>query len=145
MLITDVSKNDYDELIQVWENSVQATHEFLSEEDINFLRPLILEQYFVAVTLKCVRNDFGEILGFCGVADGNLEMLFIRPESRGQGVGSALCRYAITQLGVDKVDVNEQNPKALGFYEHIGFKVVGRSEFDGQGKPFPLLHLELEV
>ncbi|WP_320008277.1 GNAT family N-acetyltransferase [Maridesulfovibrio sp.] len=145
MLITDVSKNDYDELIQVWENSVQATHEFLSEEDINFLRPLILEQYFDAVTLKCVRNDFGEILGFCGIADGNLEMLFIRPESRGQGIGSTLCRYAITQLGVDKVDVNEQNPKALGFYEHIGFKVVGRSEFDGQGKPFPLLHLELDV
>ncbi|MGY0625916.1 MAG: GNAT family N-acetyltransferase, partial [Paraglaciecola chathamensis] len=42
-----------------------------------------------------------------------------------------------------KVDVNEQNPKALGFYQRIGFKVVGRSELDGQGKPYPLLHLAL--
>ena len=145
MLVTDVNKKDYEELIQVWEDSVRATHDFLSDEDIDFLRPMILEQYFDAVTLKCVRNDAGKISGFCGVADGTLEMLFVESKSRGQGVGSTLCRYSITHLGVEKVDVNEQNPKALGFYERIGFKVIGRSEFDGQGKPFPLLHMKLDA
>lgn len=43
-----------------------------------------------------------------------------------------------------KVDVNEQNNHALGFYEHIGFKVVGRSPLDGQGEPYPILHMALE-
>jgi putative acetyltransferase len=39
------------------------------------------------------------------------------------------------------VDVNEQNPEARGFYERLGFTVVARSELDGTGRPFPLLHL----
>ncbi|MEZ7195693.1 acetyltransferase [Pseudodesulfovibrio karagichevae] len=134
---------DYAELLSVWETSVRATHDFLAEEDILALRPLILDQYFDAVELHCVRDETGKILGFCGVADGNLEMLFIAPDSRGRGIGTALCRHAVDRLGVIRVDVNEQNPQALGFYEHFGFKVVGRSPLDGQGNPFPLLHLTL--
>jgi putative acetyltransferase len=143
MHIEKARKEDYPELLKVWEASVRATHDFLSEEDIASLRSLILEQYFDAVKLCRVRNEDGKILGFCGVADGNLEMLFIAPESRGQGVGTALCRHAVDRLGVTRVDVNEQNPQALGFYKHFGFEVVGRSPLDGQGNPFPLLHLSL--
>ncbi|ACS80000.1 GNAT family N-acetyltransferase [Maridesulfovibrio salexigens] len=144
MIISDVTKTNYSELIKLWERSVRATHDFLDESDIEYLRPLILEQYFDAVELKCAKDSHGVILGFCGVAEGNLEMLFVDPQSRGQGVGSALCAYAIDNLAVTKVDVNEQNPQALGFYEHIGFRIVGRSDLDGQGKPFPLLHMELD-
>ena len=43
----------------------------------------------------------------------------------------------------DKVDVNEQNEKALQFYLHLGFQVIGRDETDSMGKPFPILHLQL--
>lgn len=136
-------EKDYPELIAVWEASVRATHDFLSEEDIQALRPLIREQYFDAVELYCVRDERGAIQGFCGVAQGNLEMLFVAPESRGRGIGTALCRHAVDHLGVSRVDVNEQNPQALGFYEHFGFKIIGRSPLDGQGNPFPLLHLAL--
>ncbi len=143
MQIVRAEKSDYPELIDVWEASVRATHTFLQEQDIAFLRPLIFEQYFDAVALRCAKNETGQILGFCGVADGKLEMLFVSPESRGQGVGSALCAHAIREMGVTSVDVNEQNPQALGFYEHIGFKVIGRSPVDAMGKPFPLLHMTL--
>ena len=143
MPIEKARKIDYPELLKVWEASVRATHDFLSEEDISSLRQLILERYFDTVELYCDRNNDGKILGFCGVADGNLEMLFIAPDSRGQGIGTALCRHAVDRLGVTRVDVNEQNPQALGFYKHFGFVVVGRSPLDGQGNPFPLLHLSL--
>jgi len=143
MRMDHARKKDYPELIAVWEASVRATHGFLSEEDIQVLRPLILEQYFDAVELYCVRDEQGVIQGFCGVAHGNLEMLFVAPESRGRGIGTALCRHAVDHLGVTRVDVNEQNPQALGFYEHFGFKIIGRSPLDGQGNPFPLLHLAL--
>jgi putative acetyltransferase len=37
--------------------------------------------------------------------------------------------------------VNEQNPAAVGFYEALGFTVRGRSPVDGEGRPFPLLHM----
>lgn len=143
MRIENAHKEDYPELLEVWEASVRATHDFLSEDAISSLRPLILEQYFDAVELRCVRSEEGKILGFCGVADGNLEMLFIAPDSRGHGIGTALCRHTVDRLGVVSVDVNEQNPQALGFYRHLGFKIVGRSPLDGQGNPFPLLHLSL--
>jgi putative acetyltransferase len=52
--------------------------------------------------------------------------------------------HAMRELRADEVDVNEQNPAAVGFYQHFGFKVVGRSPLDGTGKPFPILHMALE-
>ncbi|WP_020407454.1 GNAT family N-acetyltransferase [Hahella ganghwensis] len=144
--IEPAGKGDYGQLIQVWEASVRATHDFLAEEDIQYLKPLILEQYFDLVDLWCVRGDSheqGRILGFCGVAEGSLEMLFVSPECRGQGIGSALCGHAVRVLGVVKVDVNEQNPQAKGFYESLGFRIVSKSPVDGQGKPYPILHMAL--
>lgn len=143
MFVQRTEKNDYLILIKIWEASVRATHDFLSESDIAELKPLILEHYFDAVNLRCAKSADGHILGFCGVAEGNIEMLFVAPEARGKGVGALLCAYAIQNQQATKVDVNEQNPQAIGFYQHLGFKVVGRSEIDGQGRPFPLLHMVL--
>lgn len=141
--ITDVKKQDCLQLIAIWEKSVRATHAFLSEEEIEQLKLLILNKYFGVVLLKCIKNE-GKIIGFSGVADHKIEMLFVTPVAQGQGVGSALCRYAIEHQGAIKVDVNEQNPRAREFYEKMGFYVVGRSEFDGQGKPHPILHMKTE-
>lgn len=91
----------------------------------------------------CVKNNQGAILGFLGIAEKNIEMLFISPENRGQGIGKLLLNYAVKEQGAKKVDVNEQNLQAVGFYEHLGFKVKSRSAIDGMGKPYPLLHMEL--
>ena len=87
MNIENAEKTDHESLIEIWEASVRATHDFLKEEDIVTLKPLILEHYFDAVDLKCAKDRNGTILGFCGVHEGNIEMLFISPESRGSGVG----------------------------------------------------------
>ena len=48
-------------------------------------------------------------------------------------------------MSAHELDVNEQNPQALAFYQRMGFQVVGRSAVDGQGNPFPLLHMKLSV
>ncbi len=143
MKIANTKKEDHLVLIEIWEASVRATHDFLQEEDIVTLKPLILEQYFDAVDLKCAKDQSGNILGFCGVHDGNIEMLFISPDSRGSGVGSLLTNNAVNNPDATKVDVNEQNKQALGFYKHVDFNVVGHSPLDGQRKPYPPLHMEL--
>lgn len=143
MHVENVLPEHYAEMLDVWENSVRATHDFITEEDIAFFKPMIIEQAFPAVTLRCMKNEEGSILGFVGVHDSKVEMLFILNEARGRGVGSELLQYAIAQLGATQVDVNEQNPKAVGFYEHMGFKIVARSPLDAQGKPFPILHMKL--
>ncbi|MNT84650.1 putative N-acetyltransferase YjaB [compost metagenome] len=71
-------------------------------------------------------------------------MLFIAPEHRGEGLGKQLLRYALEHLNADELDVNEQNPQALGFYLKQGFEVIGRSEVDGMGQPYPLLHMRFK-
>lgn len=82
-------------------------------------------------------------IGFAGVHDGTLEMLFVDPTHHGSGVGSALLASAIRDHAVTQVDVNEQNVGAADFSTHRGFEVVGRSSTDDAGRPYPILHLEL--
>ncbi len=141
--IEQPTSSDYAELIDLWERSVRATHHFLTEDYIVYLKPLILEKYFDAVSLFCIRNDQGKIMGFLGTSDDKTEMLFIDPDVRGQGMGKALMDYAINQLNIRKVDVNEQNEQAVGFYKRLGFIVINRLPVDSLGKPYPILEMEL--
>lgn len=127
----------------MWEDSVRATHSFISEEDIAFFKPIIINQAFPAVSLKCVKNAKGDILGFIGVMEDKIEMLFVLSDELSKGIGKALLTDAIDTMSVSKVDVNEQNPNAVAFYQHLGFKVINRSPVDDMGKPFPILHMSL--
>ena len=139
-MIVQATQADYLTLIDLWERSVRATHDFLPETEIAQLKPLILNEYFAQVCLHVVVRD-NQILGFLGSSEDNIEMLFIDPDFRRTGVGSSLLDFTVKQLGIYKVDVNEQNTQAVNFYKKSGFEVVGRSELDGQGNPYPLLHM----
>lgn len=50
---------------------------------------------------------------------------------------------SLIQYHVGQLAVNEQNPVAKGFYEHMGFEVVSRSPLDDQGNPYPILNMVL--
>jgi putative acetyltransferase len=141
MNIIPATKADYPELLEVWEASVRATHDFVQEADIQYFKSLV-PQYFGAVDLHLIRNG-DKISGFLGTGDQEVQMLFLHPDSRGKGLGKMFMQFAIKECGVTKVEVNEQNGQAVGFYKHIGFKITGRSELDYTGKPYPLLVMEL--
>ena len=117
---------DYSQLMVVWESSVKATHYFLKPEDFEFYKKRIPD-YFPNVDLYVIRSG-KTINAFMGVLGDNLEMLFVSAESRGKGYGKSLLRYALDNINVKKVDVNEKNIQAIGFYERFGFKVIDRSE-----------------
>lgn len=138
-----LSPADRQRLTEVWEAAVRATHHFLGEDDIQFFKPLVRDAYLDSVRLACLRDAQGRILGFVGTADDKVEMLFVDPACHGRGIGRALMAHALAG-GARSVDVNEQNPQAVGFYRHLGFVQYARSEVDGSGKPFPILHLRLE-
>ncbi|WP_282807160.1 acetyltransferase [Hafnia alvei] len=131
----------FERLVNIWEASVRDTHFFLTESDITELRPLLLNSYLPNLPVFLARDETGATHGFIGVDENRIEMLFIDAASRGKGVGKQLLAYAIEKLHANEVDVNEQNPQGVGFYKHMGFVQTGRSEVDGQGKPFPLLHM----
>ena len=140
-MIRKIEVTDYLRLVEIWESAVSATHDFLKEEDFRYYKQQ-LPTYFQYVNLYGWEKD-GRLVGFMGIAEGNLEMLFVDNDYRGIGVGQELITYAIDNFEVTKVDVNEQNVQALGFYKHIGFQVYERSELDGEGKEYPILHMRL--
>lgn len=141
--LSATSQEHFTELIDVWESSVRATHHFLQEEHIAFFKPLLITEYFKSVELWHVQNSDNRIMGFLGLSDGMIEMLFIHPDFFGQGLGKKLALFAIQEKHSVRVDVNEQNEQAVGFYHHLGFKTIRRSEKDGLGLPFPTLHMEI--
>lgn len=129
------------QLISIWEASVRKTHDFLSEAAIIALKPMVRQGIDHVPGLFIASGENAVILAFMGIDADKIEMLFVSPPARGTGVGKALVSHAIADHGVCLVDVNEQNPQAIGFYERCGFRVTGRSSHDGQGNPYPILHM----
>ena len=130
-----------DALLEVWESSVRATHLFLSEQEIRAIKAYVPAALAgVAHLLAAVAAD-GRPAAFMGIEDGVLEMLFVSPAERGKGLGRRLLQYGIDQYAVHSLTVNEQNPQAIGFYEHMGFHAYKRTELDGQGNPYPLIYM----
>lgn len=128
-------------LTRLWEKSVQASHHFLSESDIHRLIPYVKDNLSQTETLVISTAD-NRISAFMGVENKKIEMLFVSPEFFGHGIGTALIAFALNNLHVKYVDVNEQNDMAAAFYRNKGFTVIGRDETDEQGLPFPILHLQ---
>ena len=129
------------ELLNVWEGSVRATHLFLSDAEVKSIKE------YVPQALESVEHlivaEAEKPIAFMGTQNGRLEMLFIAPEERGKGIGKQLMQYGIQNYGVTEVTVNEQNPQAVGFYEHMGFKTYKRTDLDEEGNPYPLLYMKL--
>lgn len=143
MIIRQATNADHPQLLNIWLRSVRATHHFLQESDIEALLPQLRDIYLPAVELWVTVDAEDCPLGFIGLNENHIEMLFIEPDLRGKGIGRALLDHARSLRSQMSVDVNEQNPEAVGFYLHYGFVQTGRSPLDGEGRPFPLLHLSL--
>lgn len=137
----NLSLEDIRELLAVWHMSVKATHHFLSQEQIAALRPAVMDGINEVEHLVLAKED-ARLIGFMGVEGAKIEMLFLAPDSMGKGIGRQFISYAAERYGAAWVDVNEDNKQACAFYEHMGFHVYGRSDTDGQGNPYPILHMK---
>lgn len=131
------------QLLDVWEKSVRATHLFLSGEEIEEIKKFVPTAMTAVPHLIVETDTEGTPIAFMGIDDRKLEMLFIAPEERGKGLGRKLLEHGIEKYSVKELVVNEQNPQARGFYEHMGFQVRERSELDEQGNPYPILFMEI--
>lgn len=130
------------QLLPIWEGSVKATHLFLSEKEINDIKQYVPQALSEIQHLIVAKDDDGCSVAFAGVNRSKLEMLFVSVEKRNQGIGKNLLLYVIQKFLVNELTVNEQNPLAIGFYEHMGFRTYKRTELDEQGNPYPLLYMK---
>ena len=127
----------------VWTTSVRTSHHFLTAQDIDSLMPQV-KAAINGIEHLIVVWDGNIPIGFMGIQENKIEMLFLSPSYIGKGLGKDLINLAVNEYGVRYVDVNEQNPFAALFYKKQGFRVVGRSETDGEGRQFPILHMRLK-
>lgn len=130
-----------EELCAVWESSVRATHLFLSDSEICDIKRYVPLALRGVPHLVIAVDENATALGFMGIDGTKLEMLFISDACRGQGIGKRLLQHGMDRYSVNELAVNEQNPLARGFYEHMGFHVWKRTELDEQGNPYPLLYM----
>lgn len=131
---------DGDRVLQIWRDAVDATHHFLSLDD----RIAIGEEvggFLPQAPLILAVDPTDRPLGFMLIDRGHMEALFVDPVAFGQGIGAALVRHGLARYPSMTTDVNEQNERAVGFYERMGFVRTGHSPRDGQGRPYPLIHL----
>ncbi|ORA99230.1 acetyltransferase [Mycolicibacter minnesotensis] len=131
---------EYPLLVEIWRSAVEATHHFLAEADRADIEGRLADAYFPNVRLTVAEVE-GQPVGFAGTAGEHLEMLFVRADAHGRGVGSALLEHVVARQRVRGVDVNEQNAQAVRFYRRRGFVVTRRSELDEAGRPYPILGL----
>lgn len=142
-MIISLSPKNYQEIINVWEASVRASHHFLAADEIAYYKPLVLKYVLPENRLFGIYNN-SQLAGFIGIRHQKIEMLFIHPYYFGKGLGAELLNFAVKSHQCKLVDVNEENPKAYQFYLKHGFKIISRDKLDDNGKPHPILHLYLQ-
>ena len=89
MKITEVKDRTeilVEQLLKVWECSVRATHLFLSGDEISGIKQYVPQALKDVPALIAAENENGKLIGFLGIADKMVEMLFVSNESRGQGI-----------------------------------------------------------
>jgi putative acetyltransferase len=133
---------DSHRVVDIWRDSVDATHDFLAASDRVEIEEEV-KSFLPGAPLWVVTTAGDDPVGFMLLSKNRLEALFIDPDYRGRGAGRALISHALRKSVFLSVDVNEQNAQAVGFYKRMGFKPIGRSVTDSEGRPYPLLHMIL--
>ena len=140
--ITEINpKENLENLLEIWESSVKATHDFLNESEILRIKEQVRNMFESLNSLTCAFLG-DEIVAFMVCENEKIEALFVRPSHFRQGIGRELVRYAMSKFNAKFVDVNEQNPSAWEFYKKLGFCEISRSTTDEQGNPYPIIHLK---
>lgn len=133
---------DGERAVQIWRDAVDATHDFLTPEDRIAIEAEV-RSFLPSAPLWLAVDPDDQAIGFMLLDGASMEALFVDPAHRGAGVGRALVAQALEHHSILTTEVNEQNAQAVGFYERLRFLPIGRSELDGQGRPYPLIHLRL--
>ena len=141
MTIRRGTPDDVPRALQIWRDSVDATHAFLTPEHRAEIDVMVAEQFLPNADLWLATDAADRPVGFL-VMDGEMiDALFVDSAVHGEGYGTRLLDKALELSPNATVEASEQATNALPFYLTRGFHVVGRSETDPQGRPYPLIHL----
>lgn len=118
LTVNKYNDNYKDQILTIWETSVLVTHDFWPQMT---LKELVNNINFIDFEVFILKKE-DLVLVFIGVADKKIEMPFLDPNYLGLGLGFQLLNFAVKELQADKVDLNEQNPRAVKFYKNLDLK-----------------------
>ncbi|WP_313809541.1 acetyltransferase [Sphingobium sp.] len=127
-------------LLDIWRRAVDATHDFLTPVDRAAIDAEVAA-FLPRASAWLATDPDDQAIGFMLIDGTHMDALFIDPDWRGRGIGRRLVDHALSLHPTLTTDVNEQNGPAIAFYEAMRFARTGRSDRDGQGRPYPLIHL----
>jgi len=131
---------DSQQLVAIWRSSVAETHDFVSRSDLAAIDAEV-ERSLPGSPVFLALDSAGQPVAFMGFTGRSIDSLFVAGGRQGQGAGRFLVEQAKGGASFLDTVVNEQNEQAVGFYRHLGFVVTSRSPDDGEGRPYPVLHL----
>jgi putative acetyltransferase len=134
-------KSDLEQLFAIWHDAVKATHHFLNDGAFAEIAQLVKDDYLPSKQFLVFAIKEDVPLVFMGTEGNEIESLFIHPEQHGKGIGKIFVDHMKAAHSTVVLEVNEQNPQAVGFYEAAGFKLDRRDPTDRHGRPFPILHM----
>lgn len=122
MNIIEVTDRDLliKQLLDIWESSVKGTHFFLSRNEIENIKRYVPQALKDVPHLIIIEKENHIPVGFIGIVNQHLEMLFISDKERGKGFGKKLLRYGIEKYSINDLAVNEQNSLAKDFLRIYG-------------------------
>lgn len=126
MEIVDVIDSNSDlikELTALWRHSVAQTHTFLTVKDIDEIENYV-PQALKKVKHLIVAKNKNSYLGFIGIEQHRLEMLFLDPQYIGQGIGRQLLDFVKQKNHRLQLTVYEKNTSAVAFYKQNGFTIL---------------------
>jgi ribosomal protein S18 acetylase RimI-like enzyme len=103
----------------------RAVEEFIASGQV--------ERYFEKHWYQAtVATSGGEILGVAVLVDAVLDLIWVRPESRSRGIGTALLKVVEREAALEsdalELEVWDVNERAVSFYEREGFSVSATTE-----------------
>ena len=75
------------QLLEIWESSVKATHLFLSDDEIENIKKYVPQALKEVPYLIIAENENETPIAFMGIDGQKLEMLFVSNGQRGKGIG----------------------------------------------------------
>ena len=135
------SAGDLYRMYEVWHASVVATHDFVSESDLDDICVQVRNDYLPNRPLLVAIDSQDRVVGFMGMNGHEVESLFIDPTCHGRGLGRAFIEEASAQSPQLEVGVNAQNRQAVAFYEAVGFTAYASSPTDDDGRSYPILRM----
>lgn len=127
----------------VWEESFKSICPAIPAAELDIIRASVEDSLRSAKDLTCMKDAHGSILAFMYIKGNKIEMLYVHPRAKKQGLGKMLVTYAVSAQKVRFVDVGAEDPGARVFFEKLGFQVYDQSDRDSLGNPLPTLHMRL--